>query len=78
MRVYSTSDISLADLRELGTELGSDFEIEVDERKRLVLDAWPNLVKSLKISVIVNPGVDTKRVSTLFLSGHCDAARHRH
>jgi GNAT superfamily N-acetyltransferase len=55
------------------------------KRKRLVSDAWHSLGKSLKMSVIVvlprrplNPGVGTMRVSTLFLSGHCDAARHRH
>jgi len=34
MRVKSTNDISLEDLRKLGTELGPDFEIVVDESQR--------------------------------------------
>lgn len=34
LRVISTSDLSLEDLRDLSKELGPDFEMDVDERQR--------------------------------------------
>lgn len=45
MRVKWTKDASLEDLRKLGTDLGSDFEIEIDETPRVykggtVLPSW--------------------------------------
>ncbi len=33
MRVLSTGDVPLEDLRKLSAELGPDFHVEVDERQ---------------------------------------------
>src|ERR1017187_10008870 len=41
MRVTWTKDVSLEDLRKLSTELGSDFEIEIDEMPRSYKSAVP-------------------------------------
>jgi hypothetical protein len=45
MRVKRTKDVSLEDLRNLNTELGVTFEIQIDETPRLykggsVLPSW--------------------------------------
>jgi hypothetical protein len=41
MRVTWTKDVSLENLRKLSTELGSDFEIEIDEMPRSYKSAVP-------------------------------------
>ena len=62
MRAYSTSDISLEELRELSSELGPDFQVQIDERQmfykggvppsRVAFFANPDwLIQMLELSV---------------------------